>query len=195
MQDHPDAHAEAALIAQARAGDPGAFDALVEAHQRAVFRFARALTHNDALAEDVLQETFLSALEGLGAWRAESSLRTWLLVIARNAALKHRRRDRERPGEQEPDFETLGRDAGWGDVDSPERIAASHEAASAVTRALASLDVEAREVLTLRELEGLSGDETARLLGLSLAAMKSRLHRARLAFVAALRAEQGHHAR
>lgn len=176
---------EPALVARARTGDAAAFEALVLRHQGAVYRFARALTRDDARAEDALQETFLSALSALPSWRGESSLRTWLLVIARNACLRAHRRDRE-VATDDDDLGPLGADAGWG-CDDPEAALARREARDVVARALEALDDDDRALLLLREVEGLSGDETAAVLGVSTAAMKSRLHRARLRFAAALR--------
>lgn len=176
---------EPALIERARGGDTAAFEALVERHQDAVFRFARTLTRDDARAEDALQETFLAALTALPAWRAESSLRTWLLVIARNACHRAHRRDREVATDDE-DLGPLGAAAGWG-CEDPETALGVRETREAVSRALDTLDDDDRALLVLREVEGLTGDETAAVLGLTTAAMKSRLHRARLRFAAALR--------
>lgn len=179
---------DATLIARVAAGDRRAAARLVDQHKVSVFRFARALVRDDSLAEDVLQETFIAALRGAATFRGEGSARGWLFTIARHAAA--RLRPRERPLGDDDDVEALGAAAGWG-ADDPEHLVSEGEARGAVTRALDSLDPEDREVLVLRDMEGLTGPEAAEVLHVGLAAMKSRLHRARLRFVAALRAQPG----
>ena len=176
---------DAALLARIAAGDRAATALFVGRHKAALFRFAEALLRDRALAEDVLQEAFLSAIRGASGFRGEGSARGWLFVIARRAAL--RVRPREKPLDEEEDLERLGAEAGWGAPD-PERLLLDGEARAAVGRALARLDPEDREILVLRDAEGLSGPEAAEVLQISLAAMKSRLHRARLRMLAALRA-------
>lgn len=171
------------LVGIAR-GDRGATAVFVARHKAALFRFAGAILRDDALAEDVLQEAFLSAIRGAAGFRGEGSARGWLFTIARRAAL--RLRPRESPLGEEEDLESLGADAGWGAPD-PEQLLADEQSRAAVNRALATLDAEDREILVLRDAEGLSGPEAAEVLQISLAAMKSRLHRARLRLVAALR--------
>lgn len=180
---------EGPVMARAMAGDRQAFSELVAAHRGAVYRFALRLTQDPALSEDVLQETFIAALGGIGAWRGEGSFRGWLLSIARSRVLMARRRRAGEPAtfEAETSLEQLGLDAGWGTAWSPEALAERTEARGQLERALEGLAEEEREVLMLRDLEGLSGEETAEVLGVGLAAMKSRLHRARLRLVAALK--------
>lgn len=174
----------AALIAVA-AGDRRAFGPFVMRHRDAVFRYARALCPNDAAAEDVLQEAFVSAFRNAGSYRGEGAARAWLFRIAHNEAATARRKRVGEPQRLEP-LEALGAAAGWGaDASEPplDRIADRE----ALELALGALEDEEREILMLRDVEGLSGPETASLLGLSLAAMKSRLHRARLRIAAELR--------
>ena len=171
------------VMARAAQGNPIARRELVERHQGAVYRLLRRLARDDAQAEDLTQETFITALEHLGAWRGEGTARGWLLSIARSRWLMARRGRRDEPAADES-LEQLGLAAGWGAAMDPEELASRLEQKQVLERALLALDDEAREVLTLRDLEELSGEETAQVLGLSLAAMKSRLHRARLALVA-----------
>lgn len=189
----PDAEEErltdAALLAQAGGGNRDAFGTLVGRHQASVYRFARTLVARPADAEDVLQQTFLAAWRAAPGFRGDASVRTWLFTIARNAALTLRGRD-ARFTESDVPLEELGLAAGWGS-DDPERLAMAAERRDVLAAAFGSLDAEARAVLTLRDLEGVSGDETAALLGLSLPAMKSRLHRARMALAARVRQEVG----
>ena len=177
------------LLARTVAGDRRAFGQLVVRHQAAVARFARAASLTSADAEDVLQETFLAALRGAGSFRGASAVRTWLLAITRHAALQRRRRDQRYESTGEDSLEALGRGAGWGAEPpaTPEQAVIGAERRADVARALESLPRDQREILVLRDGEGLSGEETATVLGVSLDAMKSRLHRARLKFAASLR--------
>lgn len=179
---------DAELIASSARQDDGAFNALVERHQAAVFRFARSIAANDAAAEDALQETFLAAWNGAATFRGESSVRAWLFAIARNAVMRQHRRRVDEPADTES-LSVLAERAGWGNDDDPEREAMRNEQRKIFERALRRLTPADREVLTLRDIEGLSGDETAEVLGVPLAAMKTRLHRARLRITAAVRNE------
>jgi RNA polymerase sigma-70 factor, ECF subfamily len=186
---------ETPLFERAQAGDRQAFSALVTAHRDAVYRYALRLTNDPAFAEDTLQETFITALQHMPEARGEASFRGWLLSIARSRVLHDRRRRVGEPTTFAPEDELmqLGLEAGWGEAMDPEALAARTEAQQVLDHALAQLDHEAREVLLLRDVEGLSGEETARVLGLALPAMKSRLHRARLRLVAAVKgATHGH---
>lgn len=178
---------DAELLARAAAGDRDAFGWLVERHQASVYRFARTVVTRPADAEDVLQQTFLSAWRAASGFRGEASIRTWLFTIARNTALGLRAREARQPLAELP-LEDLGIAAGWGSTD-PESAAVAAERRAALSAAFHALDPAEREVLALRDLEGVSGDETATLLGLSVPAMKSRLHRARLALAVRVRQE------
>lgn len=191
--DDREALIDAVLIGRAAAGDREAFGALVIRHQAHVFRLARLLTRSREEAEDVLQQTCLSAWRSIGSFRSEASVRTWLLTIARHAAFGRRAAHAREPIDPIP-LDDLGLRAGWGGP-TPEDRLLSDERAALFAAALARLAAEEREVLTLRDLEGLSGDETASVLGLSLSAMKSRLHRARLALAAGVREEMRHASR
>lgn len=173
-----------AALQRVAQGEKRAFGAFVRRHKDAVYRYARALCREHAAAEDVLQETFVSAFRHAGAFRAEGSARGWLFRIARNQAATARRRRVGEPARHEP-LEVLGAEAGWGaTAEHPLEALATREA---LTVALARLAEEDQEILLLRDVEGLSGDEAARVTGLSVSAMKSRLHRARLRLAVELR--------
>ncbi len=144
------------------------------------------LTRDDDAAEDALQETFLAAYRGAASFRGDGRVKSWLLTIARNASMKHLR-SRPAVAVDDSTMDTLGIEAGWGDPADPEHLAESAERSVALRAALAELAAEDREVIVLHDLEGLTGRETAGALGLPLAATKSRLHRARLRLLAALR--------
>jgi RNA polymerase sigma-70 factor (ECF subfamily) len=167
------------LLHRAAAGDDVAFAHFVTRHQAGVWRRAQALTGVDADAEDVLQETFLHAWRGAATFRGGSA-RAWLLTIASHAWQRMDRRGRRETATDDMEtLESLGLKAGWG---TDPRLA---DRAEAVEAALARLTADDQRILTLRDMEGLSGEETAALLGLSLQATKSRLHRARLRLAAA----------
>lgn len=188
----PDAQDESLIDLElarlAAGGDREAFAQLVTRHQASVYRLARHVAGSDA--EDVLQQAFLSAWQGVARFRGESSVRTWLLTITRNTALTRRVRVAREPIDPTP-LDELGIRAGWGGP-NPEQLAVAAEQRERLSAALAALAPEEREILTLRDLEGLAGDEVAAMLGLSLAAMKSRLHRARMSLAAAVRGDVTH---
>ena len=178
----PDADAE--LLRRAASGDTVAFDAIVESHQAAVARFLMSLGLHDP--DDALQDTFIAAWESANSYQGSGTVRNWLLSIARNV---HRRSHRRRVDEPASfvSLDVLAERAGWGADPAESRRVEIALARDVLTHALALLPDDEREILVLRELEGLSGEETAELLELSLPAMKSRLHRARLHLAAVLR--------
>lgn len=171
---------DAELLRRADAGDDRAFATFVTRHQDGVWRRALALTGSPADAEDVLQETFLAAWRGAGGFRGGSA-RSWLLTIAAHAWQRMgRKAARLQPEGDQESLEALALRAGWGAPDAPE-----DERAALVQVAFARLAPDDQRILTLRDIEETSGEEVAAMLGLSLPAMKSRLHRARLRLAAA----------
>jgi len=178
------------LDAAARGGRE-AFTRVVERHQDAVFRLARALTSSEQEAEDVLQETFMSAYRHAATFRGEAAVRTWLLTIARRAAARQQRRRAGEPTDHEP-LSELGVAAGWGADNDPEQQASDAERRRALGRALDALAPADSAVIVLRDLEGMTGPDAAEVLGITLPAVKTRLHRARLRLMAELR-EGGTH--
>jgi RNA polymerase sigma-70 factor, ECF subfamily len=175
------------LLARSAGGDRDAFDEIIRRHHGSVFRLARLLAARADHAEDVLQQTFLSAWQGAAGFRGEASARTWLLTITRNTALRARARLAREPLADTP-IDELGVQAGWGGP-SPEAMAVAAEQRDRLFEAFASLAPDEREILTLRDLEGLSGDEVAGIMGIGVPAMKSRLHRARMRLAARLSSE------
>ena len=177
------------LLRQSGAGDADAFGTLVERHQASVFRFINTLGLRGPDAEDALQETFLAAWRGAGGYTAAGSARSWLLTIARHSTHHLRRRHAGQPSRMEPlePLESLALRAGWGARDTAAIAESRADAREIVERALERLGAEEREVLLLRDIEGFSGEEAARMLHLPLPAMKSRLHRARIHLAALVR--------
>lgn len=172
---------DAELLRRSAAGDDVAFGHFVDRHDAAVLRFIRALSDDDARCDDALQETFIAAWRSAAGFRGEAGARAWLLRIARHAVHRTYRRHVGEPRDHVP-LDALAGSAGWGvpSDDFAERLAAR----DLVERGLRALAPEDREVLVLRDVEQLSGEEAASALGISLAAQKSRLHRARLRFMA-----------
>lgn len=177
------------LVRRTAAGDRGAFDALVTRHGDALFRFARRTCGAAAEAEDALQDGLLAAWRGAATFRGEARGRTWLFQVVLHAC---RRRARLRAGEPRG-HEPLERAAAIAAQGSgADDRAAARQTGAALERGIAALSPEAAEVLMLRDVTGLSGEETAAVLGVGLAAMKSRLHRARLDLKARVEEILGH---
>ena len=176
---------DARLLSRSADGDRTAFAELMDRHGEAVHRLLLSLGAGPDDAEDALQDCFIAAWRSAGTFRGEESARGWLFTIARNVLRRqHRRRVGEPPKVDQ--LEVLGARAGWGsDSDFSRRLEVQDE----LEWALARIPEEERQVLLLRDIDGLSGPEAAEVLELSLAAMKSRLHRGRLHLMAVLRKE------
>ncbi|MBI5305346.1 MAG: sigma-70 family RNA polymerase sigma factor [Chloroflexi bacterium] len=172
------------LYERIRAGDKSACAACIEQHSPAVYRIALRVVGNPADAEDVMQETFLSAFKAIDTFEWRSGLATWLYRIAYNAALMRLRK----PGRHAVSVEELAE--GEGIIETPRQLFdwcclpdaeyATTEARAELERAISQLPEKLRAVFVLRDLEELSTEATARVLGLSNEAVKTRLHRARL---------------
>ena len=178
---------EAELLEGLWAGKPAAFRRLVELNSANVYHLALKLLGDSQEAEDVLQETFLSAFEALDRFEGRSRLSTWLYRIAYNASLMClRKREQmttfslDRPqGEEDQGKETVARHlVDWSTVPDDQLLTA--EARQEMDRAIAELPETLRSAFVLRDIQGLSGAETAEVLGITVQAVKNRLHRARL---------------
>jgi RNA polymerase sigma-70 factor (ECF subfamily) len=172
-----DAAGDGELLRRSALRDRAAFDALVARHGGSLLRFARRSCGSDADAADALQEALLAAWRAAGGFRGESSARTWLFQIVVHACRRRARRRAGEPEDHAPLEEAAALPAAGSGAD--ERVAA-RQVGAAIERALSEMPEDAREVLLLRDVEGLSGPEAAAAMELDLAAMKSRLHRARL---------------
>lgn len=179
------------LLAAAKLGDRHALEELLTRYQGDVLRFGLKMCGHPEDAQDVLQETMLTAARSISRFRGEAALSTWLYQIARSFCIKKRRRLRheaEAGGNQETcETETLAHDS-----ENPEEQLAARQLEEALERALSQLDPKYREVFVLRDLEGLSAAETATVLGLQVATVKTRLHRARAQMRALLAPILGH---
>ena len=175
---------ETALVTQARQGDSEAFNGLAERYQRNIFRLAQNITQNREDAEDVLQETFLKAYEHLSEFHGDSKFYTWIVRIAVNEALmKLRKRKWDKTVWLDEPINT-GEDSVAREIavweDNPEQRYSKEELHDILDKAVNGLAPPYRTVFVLRDMEGLSTEETAEALELSVPAVKSRLLRARL---------------
>lgn len=172
------------LLEKLRTGDPFAFAQFVEDNQRQVYNLALRMLNNPQEAEDVLQETFLSAYKALPGFEGRSSLSTWVYRIASNASLMRlRKRHPETVSVDEPLLvdggDSLPRQlVDWSILPEDELLSA--ESRRVMDQAVSELPEALRIVFILRDLEGLSTLETGEIVGLSEGAVKTRLHRARL---------------
>ena len=174
---------EGALVSAAKAGDAAAFEELVNRYERKIFRLALNITGNQEDAEDAMQEAFLKSYVHLKEFEGGSRFYTWLVRIAVNEALMRLRKRRpnlislDEPVETEDDL--MPREIeDWSP--SPEQRYAQVELRKILDEVIEKLDPPFRLVFLLRDVEELSTEETAAALGLSVAAVKSRLLRARL---------------
>ena len=173
---------ERTLVDAARAGDRRALEKLLELHQGAVYRFGMKMCGEAEDAKDVLQETLFAAVRTLPEFRGASSISTWLYTIARSFCLKKRRTSKFAPDRIESLEAQAEASAEVADARrSPEEDAAARQTKRVLDAAIAELDPMYREVLVLRDVEGLAAAEVAEILGITVEAVKSRLHRARVA--------------
>ena len=172
---------DSVAVAQARAGDSGAFRLLVERHSRNLFRLAYRMTGHQEDAEDVVQETFLRAYKQLAKFDERASFGTWLYRIAANCALdlirvRKRRGDRQAPAPEEgaPDPVQLLPDR----APTPDRLALSGEVERKVADVLNELSEMERTAFVLRHYEGMCIDDIGRTLGVQPNAAKHSIFRA-----------------
>lgn len=174
---------DAAVLDAARSGDRAAIEELLAREQARIYAFGLKMCGNPEDARDVLQETLLAIARGVGGFRGDASLSTWVFQIARSFCLKKRRRRKGAPAA----FEDIDHAPHADESLDPEERASRNETKAVVDAALARLPSASREVLVLRDIEGLTATEVAETLGISVDAVKSRLHRARGALEMSLR--------
>jgi RNA polymerase sigma-70 factor (ECF subfamily) len=185
------AEGDRAVIQLLRAGEAAGLEALMDAYAARVYRLAHGVTRNPADAEEVVQDVFLTVAGKIAEFEGRSALSTWIYRITVNTALNKRRGKRsEVEVSLEEHLPTFGED-GHREGDrsllltdwsrTPENELLSGEGRAAVRRAIDALPHHYRAVLILRDVEGVSNEEAAEVLGESVASVKSRLHRARQA--------------
>jgi RNA polymerase sigma-70 factor (ECF subfamily) len=169
------------LVDRARRGDTAALEQLLASLAPAVHRFGLRMCQSSADAQDVLQETLLSIATHVNDFERRSAFSSWVFTLARNACIKRRRgrKNKAHLGQETIDAQTA-------DGPSPEQRAAENELGRALTRALDDLPDDYREAIALRDVEGLTAAEAAEAIGISVDALKSRLHRGREALRKAL---------
>jgi RNA polymerase sigma-70 factor (ECF subfamily) len=181
MQSPDKERDEAMMIAEILAGRTEAFHDLIRPYERSVYMMALSMLRNEAEAEDVAQETFIKAYRNLGRFRSESRFSTWLIAIALNEARARLRRKQPALTDSIDDTEgpvVPAQLTDWREI--PSETLERQEIRSLIRRALETLPLAYREVFVLRELEERNVRETAETLGITIASVKMRLHRARM---------------
>lgn len=178
------AHDDMALVHACKRGEVNAFEALVKRHERKLFRVAQHVTQNREDAQDVVQEAFLRAFRNLHQFREDSQFSTWLVRITINQSLmKVRKPHRKKEVAIEQDLDTEAGEPTIEAVDwapNPEQRYQVSELREILIKELNKLRPSLSLVFVLRDIEGLSTEQTSEVLGLSEAAIKARLMRARL---------------
>ncbi len=170
---------DVALVGQAVRGELAAFNQLVERHQDHLFALVYRLVPDRDQAADAVQEAFLSAYRNIASFRG-GSVKSWLGRIAINAAMDIQRARRRRPSQPYPEFE----DESWqppaeSDVE-PEHQALAVERSRVLAAALSALPFDQRNCIVLYDVDGYDYGEIARIMGVSVGTVKSRIHRGRL---------------
>jgi RNA polymerase sigma-70 factor, ECF subfamily len=179
---------ESALVEQLRSGDRPATERFVREHVGWMLALAQRYVKDASVAEDCVQEAFLQAFRGIGEFEGRSALRSWLYRIVSNTALmklRSRRRAIEQPIEDtlaHIDRDCCRMGAPWAELATPHEILERKQARELVVAKMMELPDSYRIVLLLRDIEGMSTEETARALAMTEGAVKVRLHRARAAF-------------
>ncbi|QHS50755.1 sigma-70 family RNA polymerase sigma factor [Edaphobacter sp. 12200R-103] len=181
MQSQDKERDETALIAEILGGKTDAFHELIRPYERSVYLMALSMLRNEADAEDVAQEAFIKAYRNLGRFRSEARFSTWLIAIALNEARARLRR--KQPGLTDSIDDQEGpvvpaQLTDWREI--PSESLERQEIRSIIRRALEALPLHYREVFMLREIEERNVKETAETLGITIASVKMRLHRARM---------------
>jgi RNA polymerase sigma-70 factor (ECF subfamily) len=164
------------LVRRIIAGETALFEMLMRRHNRKVFRAVRSILRNSPEVEDVMQQAYISAYTHLGTFAGEAQFSTWLVRIAINEALGRKRRAQRLTFVEEIQEHAMSTSTSH---PGPEQAFADREIATLIESAVDTLPEMYREVFMLREIEGLSTQETADVLGCSADVVKTRLHRAR----------------
>ena len=166
------------LLAMAKNGDVDAFNRLVLLHQDAVYGFSLSLTRQAAIADDITQETFISAFRSIPKMRG-ANVRGWLLRIARNKAYDHFRRQKRRHEESVDDEASAFRERLPSANPSPVDVAMNSELRDALEHCVGALGLDQREVIVLIDVQGRSYEDASEVCGVNIGTIKSRLNRAR----------------
>jgi len=174
------------LISRFKQGSSEAMEKIVERYQESIFNFGLRMCGHMQDAEDIMQDTFLNAFNGLHAFREETKLKNWLFRIAAHACLRKRRKKKFQP-DRELSLESFlpkeGTEARFEIPDpssDPSDDLMRSELKQVIEEAVYSLPPKYKLVFNLRDMEGFSTEETSEILGISIQSVKTRLHRARL---------------
>lgn len=174
------------LISEFKSGSMEAMEKIVERYENQIFTFGLKMCAHLQDAEDIAQETFLSAFRYLGAFREETKLKNWLFKIAARACLKKRRKKKYEPDQEIPLDSFVHKDGSDGKYeipdwsDDPSDNVLRAELKQVIDAAIQSLPPKYRLVFNLRDIEGFNTEETSEILEISIQSVKTRLHRARL---------------
>ncbi|MDK9725159.1 MAG: RNA polymerase sigma factor RpoE [Sterolibacteriaceae bacterium MAG5] len=186
-----DREADQALVERVQAGDQEAYGLLVSKYQRKLMRLISRLVRDPAEVEDVAQETFIKAYRALPNFRGDSAFYTWLYRIgintAKNWLVANGRRAPTSTEVDSEEAESYEEGDLLRDVDTPERLMMSRQIADTVNAAVDKLPEDLRTAITLREIEGLSYEEIAQMMGCPIGTVRSRIFRAREAIAEKLR--------
>ncbi len=175
---------DAELVEDLKRGDTKAFTELVDRHHAKVYQLALKLTRNETDAEDVMQETFLRVYNRIGTFRGEAAFSSWLYRIAANASFaklgERRKHEHADLDDVYPEFDHSSAQPPNDWSKQPDSVFLSKEALGLLDKAISELPEDFRIVVILRDIQGLSNAQVADILDLTVAAVKSRLHRARL---------------
>lgn len=175
--------AERRLIASARAGDRKALEQLLQQASGPAYRFSLGFCRDPHEAEDLAQDVMATLLRTLGSFRGDSSLSTWTYTVARRACVRRKKRMAKRALQREASAHEMSPPAV---VAGPHRRLEQRRLGEALEQAIASLPADQREVVVFRDVEGLPAADVAAIIGIGERAVKSRLHRARVALRAKL---------
>lgn len=171
---------EESLIKDAQNGDRKALADLVKMYEQTIYNFAFKVCRNKEHAEHSMQETFLSFVKNIRQFKGNSKLSTWLYTVVSNNCLMLARKNQRRSFasfDNEDDLIDEKSIADW--KVTPEKVAENNELKAVLDEAIQKLSPDYRVVFLLRDVEGLSTEETSKVLDISIPAVKSRLHRAR----------------
>lgn len=179
------------LVERVQRGDKKAFELLVSKYQRKLMRLVSRLVHDQAEAEDVVQESFIKAYRALANFRGDAAFYTWLYRIGINTAKNYLvSQGRRAPTSTDADIEeaeTFVDADGLRDMNTPESLLASKQIAATVNAAMMSLPEELRNAISLREIEGMSYEEISEVMLCPIGTVRSRIFRAREAIAEKLR--------
>ncbi|HEU0021990.1 MAG TPA: sigma-70 family RNA polymerase sigma factor [Dehalococcoidia bacterium] len=154
-----------------------AFEDIVEQHSDFVYNLTYRILNNHADAEDATQDAFVQAYRNFDRFRGDSKVSTWLYRIAVNAALMRLRKDRNRRLLTQTGYEDMQQVSSW---EGPEKLALNSELREHLEEGLELLPSNLRTIVVLRDIQGLSNEEVAEVLRISISALKARLHRGRV---------------